>query len=53
MSFDLSVALLEATASLSRNEDIRGEAEQLFSSAGFFNALVGLVDILNVPFEHQ
>ena len=53
MSFDLSVALLEATAPLSRDEDNRGEAEQLSLSAGTFNALVGLVDILDVPFEHQ
>ena len=52
MSFDLSVALLAATAPLSRDEDTRGEAEQLFLRAGF-NALVGLVDILDVPFEHQ
>ena len=52
MSFDLSVALLEATAHLSRDEDIRGEARQLPLGAGF-NALVGLVDILDVPFEHQ
>ena len=53
MSFDLSVALLEATALLSRDEEIRGEAEQLQLSAGCFNTLVGLVDILDVPFEHQ
>lgn len=58
MSFDLSVALLEATALLSRNEVIKGEAEQLPLGAGFFffvffNALIGLEDILDVPFEHQ
>ena len=53
MNFDLSVALLEATAPYSRDEEIRGEAEQLPLGAGFFNPLVGLVDILDVPLEYQ
>ena len=53
MSFDLSVALLKATGAVVQDEDSRGEAEQLFLGAGILNALVGLVDILDVPFEHQ
>src|SRR6185369_3661501 len=53
-----SLALLEATHCFSENSG-RGCMQFRFPypfgtlSAGFFNPFVGLVDVLDVPFEHE
>ena len=53
MSFGLNVALLEATGAVVQGRRYQWARLNNFLRAGFFNALVGLVDVLDVPFEHE
>ena len=52
MSFGLSVAWLEATHCCP-GRGTQDEAKLILLSAGAFNTLVCLVDVLDVPFENQ